>query len=195
MAWIKKSQSSLYRRHTGQELCLTVNLQGLPKHKSTSLRQAITIIKSNCLFRLSFHVVGKGVCLVMLWPNPARRDKPWNYIPLEFQRYTKLILSTENLYGHVENAWGIPFPKKKKVKRMFSGWDIPRISFLTRNDYRFTTSSLTTSWLQLTANLMMIDYTQWLQSRLTYKSDFELLTANDYKLTSLLQMTTNIDLS
>jgi hypothetical protein len=114
MAWIKKSQSSLYRRHTGQELCLTVNLQGIPKHKSTSLRQAITIIKSNCLFRLSFHVVGKRVCLVMLWPNPARRDKPWNYIPLEFQRYTKLILATENLYGHVENAWGIPFPKKKK---------------------------------------------------------------------------------
>lgn len=190
MAWIKKSQSSLYRRHTGQELCLTVNLQGLPKHKSTSLRQAITIIKSNCLFRLSFHVVGKGVCLVMLWPNPARRDKPWNYIPLEFQRYTKLILATENLYGHVENAWGIPFPKKKKWKECFLGEIFQESVFWLE----MTTDSLQVHWLQLTANLMMIDYTQWLQSRLTYKSDFE-LTANDYKLTSLLQKTTNIDLS
>jgi hypothetical protein len=74
-----------------------------------------------CLFRLSFHVVGKRVCLVMLWPNPARRDKPWNYIPLEFQRYTKLILATNNLYGHVENVWGIPFPKRIKRKYCFLG--------------------------------------------------------------------------
>jgi hypothetical protein len=72
--------------------------------------------KVNCLFRLSFHVVGKRVCLVMLWQNPARRDKPWNYIPTEFQRYTKLILATGNLYGHVENVWGIPFSKRKKEK-------------------------------------------------------------------------------
>ena len=64
--------------------------------------------------RLSFHVVGKVICLVILWPNPARRDKPWNYIPPEFQRYTKLILATGNLYGHVENIWGIPFPKRIK---------------------------------------------------------------------------------
>ena len=67
-----------------------------------------------CLYGLSFHVVGKRVCLVMLWPNPARRDKPWNYIPLEFQRYTKLIRSTGYLYGHVGNGWGIQFPKRMK---------------------------------------------------------------------------------
>jgi len=73
----------------------------------------------SCLFRLSFHVVGKKVCLVILWPNPARRDKPWNYIPLKFQRYTKLILATWNLYGHVENVWGIPFPKRMKQKYCF----------------------------------------------------------------------------
>jgi hypothetical protein len=28
MAWIKKSQSSLHKRHTGQELRLAVNLSG-----------------------------------------------------------------------------------------------------------------------------------------------------------------------
>jgi hypothetical protein len=52
----------------------------------------------------------------MLWPNPARRDKPWNYIALEFQRYTKLLLTTGNLYGHVENVFGIPFPKRTEPK-------------------------------------------------------------------------------
>jgi hypothetical protein len=28
MAWIKKNQSSLHKRHTGQELCLAVNPSG-----------------------------------------------------------------------------------------------------------------------------------------------------------------------
>jgi hypothetical protein len=69
-----------------------------------------------CPFRLSFHVVGNRVCLVMMWPNPARRDKPWNYIALEFQRYTKHLMATGNLYDHVGNVWGIPFPKKVEQK-------------------------------------------------------------------------------
>jgi len=64
-----------------------------------------------CPLRLSFHIIGKGVCLVVLWPNPTGRDKPWNYIILKFQRYTKPLLTTGNLYGHVENVWGIPFQK------------------------------------------------------------------------------------
>ena len=46
-----------------------------------------------------------------MWPNAARRDKPWNYITSKFQRYTKHVLSMGNLYGHVENVWGILFPK------------------------------------------------------------------------------------
>jgi hypothetical protein len=57
----------------------------------------------------------------MLWPNPAKRDKPWNYIPVEFQRYTKLIMATGNLYEHVENVWGIPFLKKNEQKYCFLG--------------------------------------------------------------------------
>jgi hypothetical protein len=77
--------------------------------------------KINWLFRPSFHVVGKRVCLVMLWQNPARRDKPWKLYPTEFQRYTKLIPATGKLYGHVENVWGIPFPKRKKEKDQFLG--------------------------------------------------------------------------
>jgi hypothetical protein len=79
-----------------------------------SLEQITTMINSNHHnhpFRLSFHVVGKGVCLVILWQNPARRDKPWNYIAPKFQRYTKHLLTTGNLYGHIENVWGILFPK------------------------------------------------------------------------------------
>jgi hypothetical protein len=67
---------------------------------------------SNPSFRLSFHVVGKGVCLVVLWQNPARRDKPWSYIALDLKRYTKRVLDMGNLYGHVENVWDIPFPKE-----------------------------------------------------------------------------------
>jgi hypothetical protein len=35
--------------------------------------------------------------------------------------YTKLIPATGKLYGHVENVWGIPFPKKFKAKRSFFG--------------------------------------------------------------------------
>lgn len=95
MAWIKKNQSSPHKKAywTRTMSC------GQPfRYRSTNLQTG------HCLFRLSFHVLGKGVCLVMLWPIPARRDKPWNYIPLEFQRYTKLILATGNLYGHVENV-------------------------------------------------------------------------------------------
>jgi hypothetical protein len=82
-------------------------------HKSTNLKKTI---KSNHRFRLSLHVVGKWVFLVVLWPNPARRDKPWNYIALEFQRYTKHLLITGNLYRQIENVWGIPFPKGMKQK-------------------------------------------------------------------------------
>jgi hypothetical protein len=111
MAWIKKNQSSLHKRHTGQEPCLAVNPSGT---NSNMKLLDFNWSRITCLFRLSFHVVGKRVCLVMLWPNPARRDKPWNYIPLEFQRYTKLILTTGYLYEHVENVLGIPFPKRIK---------------------------------------------------------------------------------
>lgn len=91
----------------------------------------------NCLFRLSFHVVGKRVCLVMLWPNPAKRDKPWNYIPLEFQRYTKHVLATGNLYEHVENVWDIPFPKRIESKYCFLG-ELFREQV---SDYKLTTSN------------------------------------------------------
>ena len=100
---IKKSQPSLCRRHTGQE---TIVLRSTFKgYKSTDLERAITINSNHydCPFRLSFHMIGKGVCLVMLWPNPARRDKPWNYIALKFQRYTKHLLAMGNLYRHIEN--------------------------------------------------------------------------------------------
>jgi hypothetical protein len=185
MAWIKKSQSSLYRRHTGQELCLTVNLQGIPKHKSTSLRQAITIIKSHCLFRLSFHVVGKRVCLVMLWPNPARRDKPWNYIPLEFQRYTKLILATENLYGHVENAWGIPFPKKKKWKECFLGEIFQESVFWLE----MTTDSLQVHWPQVDCNWLQTWW--WLTTHNDYKVDWLTNLTLSWLQIDWLQMTTS----
>jgi hypothetical protein len=54
--------------------------------------------------------------LVMLWPNPARRDKPWNYIALEIQRYTKHLLATGNLYEHVDVIEGIPNPKRMEGK-------------------------------------------------------------------------------
>ena len=111
----------------------------------------------------------------MLWPNPARRDKPWNYIPPEFQRYTKLILATGNLYGHVENAWGIPFPKEIKWKEGFLG-------------------KIFQEYWEMTTKLTAVDYksigykTKWLQDDINHKltaTDCKLLTwwltANDYK--------------
>jgi hypothetical protein len=36
--------------------------------------------------------IGKPNLKVILWPKTARRDKPWNNIALEFQRYTKHLL-------------------------------------------------------------------------------------------------------
>jgi hypothetical protein len=52
----------------------------------------------------------------MLWPKTARRDKPWNNIALEFQRYTKHILAMGILYGHVDNVWGISILKRMERK-------------------------------------------------------------------------------
>jgi len=52
----------------------------------------------------------------MMWPKPARRDKPWNYITLKFQRYTKHLLTTGNLCEHVEIIWGIQFQKRMRQK-------------------------------------------------------------------------------
>lgn len=121
--------------------------------------------------RLSFHIVGKGVCLVMLWQNPARRDKPWNYIPLEFQRYTKLILATWYLYGHVENVWGIPFPKRIKGKDCF----LSELFQKQVSDYNLTTcwclidrttKGLQISWMDTNKVDRLVDTTDdqgWLQ--------------------------------
>jgi hypothetical protein len=55
----------------------------------------------------------------MLWKNPARRDKQWNYIALQFQRYTKHVPPIQNIYGHVDNVWGIPIPKRMVPKYRF----------------------------------------------------------------------------
>ena len=86
-------------------------------------------------------MVGKRVCLVMLWQNPPRRDKPWNYIPLKFQRYTKHNLATGYLYVHVENVWGIPFPKRMKWKDCF----LSELFQKQVSDYKW----LQISWLQV----------------------------------------------
>jgi hypothetical protein len=54
-----------------------------------------------------------------LWKNPARRDKQWNYIALQFQRYTKHVQPTRYIYEHVANVWGIPIPKRMVPKYYF----------------------------------------------------------------------------
>jgi len=69
MTRIKKSQSSpLIEGILDKELILSRST--FKGHKSTNLQP------NNYGFRLSLLVVGKRVYLVMLWPNPARRDKP-----------------------------------------------------------------------------------------------------------------------
>ena len=94
------------KRHTGQE----PSSCGQPFFKDNKLQRAYQTGTNSCsqpkrdysntkvlvftLFRLSFHVVGKGVCLVLLCQNSKRRDKQWNYIQPEFQRYTKHILES-----------------------------------------------------------------------------------------------------
>lgn len=57
--------------------------------------------------------------MVVLWKNPTRRDKQWNYIALQFQRYTKHVPPTRNIYEHVGNVWGIPIPKRMVSKYHF----------------------------------------------------------------------------
>jgi hypothetical protein len=130
----------------------------------------------------------------MLWQNPARRDKPWNYIPPEFQRYTKLILATGNLYGHVENVWGIPFPKRIKWKgrflsELFQEWVSDYI--LTTKKLEMTTNWLTTNdyrWLQI--GWLQTDYKlrdcRWLHFDWLTTDDYKMITSwlqNDYKMT------------
>ena len=115
MTRIKKGQSSLLKKAYWTR---TIP-HGQPSrgYKSTNLQPSIS--HYTCLFRLSLLVVGKRVYLVMLWLNPARRDKRWNYIALEFQRYTKHISEMENLYGRVDNVWGILIPKGMERKYRF----------------------------------------------------------------------------
>jgi hypothetical protein len=102
-----------------------------------------------CLFRLSFHVVGKRVCLVMLWQNPTRRDKTWNYIPLK-------ISEVHQTYpGHMISIWacreclGHSISKKNKVKRCFFGWVISRVSFLTPDWLQQIDHTTSWHWLQI----------------------------------------------
>ena len=137
----------------------------------------------------------------------AKSRKAWQTMEL----YPTWISEVHQTYpGHRKSIWacreclGHPISKRNKVKRMFSGWDIQRISFLTKNDYswlqvhwlqndfKLTTGSLTTSWLQLTANLM-IDYN--LTTKLTSSCKWlQILTAGDCKLIELqndFKLTTN----
>lgn len=112
----------------------------------------------------------------MLWPKPAKRDKPWKYIPLEFQRYTKLSLATGNLYEHVENTWGIPFPKRIEWKYCF-------LNELFReqvSDHKLTTKF---KWVSA-SNYQMIYFIgqRWLQIKI-YKLTYNYkLTTSDHKL-------------
>jgi len=63
----RKASHPLQQKAYWTRLCLAVNPSGTTqKYKSNHLHPAITIKKSKCQFRLSFHIVGKGVCLVML---------------------------------------------------------------------------------------------------------------------------------
>ena len=128
MTRIKKSQSSLHiiRRHTGQgPIALAVNLQKAYNTKSTKSSKDSQIKQLNVIYDLSvsktfpFHAVGKRVCLVVLCKNPARRDKQWNYIALQFQRYTKHVPPIRDIYEHVDNVWGIPIPKRMVQKYRF----------------------------------------------------------------------------
>jgi hypothetical protein len=64
-------------------------------------------------------IIGICGCLVMMQPNPARRDKGWHYIALEIQRYTKHNMATKYLYGRVDDAWGILNPKRITEKYAF----------------------------------------------------------------------------
>jgi hypothetical protein len=117
-----------------------VSRSTFPNTRGTSLHRSWPV------HRLSFHMIGKEACLATLWQNPVRSDKPWNYVALEFQRYTKHVPATGNLYGHVENVWGIPFPKEKKQKYFFLG-------VLFQEYY-----NLTTKWLWLQSGWLQIDY-------------------------------------
>jgi hypothetical protein len=57
--------------------------------------------------------------LVVLWQKHARRDKRWNYIALEFERYTKHVMATGKLCRQVDNDQGIPNPKRMEQKDGF----------------------------------------------------------------------------
>lgn len=95
----------------------------MPRGQPSKATKKVLNLQANhydCPFRLfPSLVVGKRVCLVVLWKNPARRDKQWNYIALQFQRYTKHVQPTRYIYQHVANVWGIPIPKRIVPKYYF----------------------------------------------------------------------------
>jgi hypothetical protein len=166
MTRIKKSQSSLCRRHTGQELLS----RGQPSRATKVL--IWQTIKSNHRFRPSLHIVGKWICLVVLWPNPLRRDKPWNYIALEFQRYTKHLLITGNLYRQIENVWGIPFPKGMEQKDGVLGELFRKLVFHSLWSLHFkSVTSLHQCGNQIEMNSLQLKWWPQLQLRWTQLTD------------------------
>lgn len=137
--------------------------------------------------RLSFYAIGKVICLVMMWPIPTSRDKPWNPNPPEFQMCTKLILATGKLYGHVENAWSISSAKKEWGKycifrKFFQEYQrLTTYKSLKLIDHKLT-FKITSTWLKADFK----PTSRWLSShsKATSKMTPDFKMTSDIKLTS-----------
>ena len=156
MAWIKKNQSSLHKRHTGQELLSCCQpFRDYSNMKSTRLQP----VKSNLPVQtflpcsrkkgLFGHVVTKS-------------RKAWQTMEL----YPTEISEVHQTYpGHKISIWacreclGLPISKKNEVKILFFEWDIPEISFWLQIDYYFWLMGLTNKQ-ELTTRFT--DYRWWL---------------------------------
>ena len=68
------------------------------------------LIQYVCPFRLSLHVVGIRVCLVVLWPFSARRDKGCPLYRVRNFENTKVSQSTLVLYQSIEFFEGFSYP-------------------------------------------------------------------------------------
>jgi len=155
MAWIKKNQSSLHKRHTGQEpLSCGQPFRDNPKYESTSLLQ--TFLPCSRKSGLFGHIVAKSR---KAWQTLELCPTWISEVHQTYSCHRKSIWACRECLGHL-------ICKKKKAKILIFRQVIPRTSLL-QIDYKSTTKSTSDSMANtLTTNTSswLTDYKSWLQT-------------------------------
>ena len=125
MAWIKKNQSSLHKRHTGQELLSCCqpfrdysNMK-LLVFKSKVKMTVQTLLPYGRKKGLFGHIVAKSR---KAWQTMELYPNRISEVHQTHPCHRKVIWACRECLGH-------PISKKNNAKRSIFGWVIPRMSF------------------------------------------------------------------